>query len=136
MEETLNELQIRIKDTEEEAIIIGGDLNARTANKGTNNWTDSEENENARKSKDQIMDKTGKRLITEIEDKGWIMLNGNWKGDEEGEFTYISTQGQSVIDYGIINFQAEQEVEYFKIEERTESDYLPITIKLNIDYRE
>ena len=60
------------------------------------------------------------------------MLNGNWEGDQGGEFTYIGKQGQRVIDYGMVSFQAGQNIEYFKLEERTESDHLPIALELRL----
>ena len=71
--------------------------------------------------KDRILDKNGKILIEEIEERGRILLNGNWERDQDGEFTYIGKQGHSVIDYGVVNIQAGQHIEYFRIEKRTES---------------
>ena len=64
------------------------------------------------------------------------MLNGNWEGDQDGEFTYIGKQGQSVIDYGVVNFQVGQNIEYFRIEERTESDHLPMALELRVQREE
>lgn len=36
-----------------------------------------------------------------IEDKGCMFLNGNFVGDETGEFTFIGPRGSSDIDYAI-----------------------------------
>ena len=92
-------------------MVIGEDFNARTANRGMNRWVEGEDGETIRKSRDRILDKNGKILIEEIEEQGWILLNGNWEGDKDGEFTYIGKQRQSVIDYGVVNFQAGQNIE-------------------------
>ena len=76
---------------------------------------EGEDCETIRKSRNRTLDKNGKILIEEIEERGWILLNGNWEGDQDGEFTYIGKQGQSVIDYGVVNFRAGQNIEYFRI---------------------
>ena len=59
--------------------------------------------EEERKSKDKVVNKEGKQLLELIEDRGWIILNGNKEGDEEGEWTFEG-KGQrvanSVIDLG------------------------------------
>ena len=34
-----------------------------------------------------------------IENKGWVILNGYARGDEEGEYTFIGARGNTVIDY-------------------------------------
>jgi hypothetical protein len=40
----------------------------------------------------------------EIEENGWEVLNGNKQVDEEGNVPIgISSRGETVIDYGIIN---------------------------------
>jgi hypothetical protein len=41
----------------------------------------------------------GKRLMEWIEENEWEVLNGNKQGDEEGEWTYIGSRGETVIDY-------------------------------------
>jgi hypothetical protein len=56
-----------------------------------------------------------------IEENGWEVLKGNKQGDEEGEWTtYIDSRGLTVIDYGIVNEEAWERVEEFKIGERVE----------------
>ena len=50
-----------------DATVIGGDFNARTANRGANRWV---EGETIRKSSNRILDKNGKLLIEEIEERG------------------------------------------------------------------
>jgi hypothetical protein len=57
------------------------------------------------------------------------VLNGNKQGDEEGEWTYIGSRGETVIDYGIVNEEAWERVEEFKVGERAESDHLEIALR-------
>jgi hypothetical protein len=59
----------------------------------------------------------GKRLMEWIEENGWEVLNGDKQGNEEGEWTYIGSRGETVIDYGIANEGAWEKVEEFRIGE-------------------
>jgi hypothetical protein len=56
-------------------------------------------------------------------------LNGNKQGDEEGEWTYIASRGETMVDYGIVNEEAWERVEEVRIEEKTESDHLEIALR-------
>lgn len=42
-------------------------------------------------------------MLRAIEERGWHILKGNKRGDEEGEYTQVSKQGVSVIDYVLVN---------------------------------
>jgi len=42
-----------------------------------------------RRSKDGKINKEGKKLISFLEERGWGLLNGCTKGDEEGEYTFV-----------------------------------------------
>jgi predicted DNA-binding WGR domain protein len=64
-----------------------------------------------------------------IQENGWEVLNGNKQGNEEGEWTYIGSRGEIVIDYGIVNEEAWERVEEFKVGERAESDHLEIALR-------
>lgn len=64
------------------------------------------------------------------EEKGWSILNGNTEGDEKGEWTYVGARGNSVIDYAITNVMARDEIKKFKVEERIESDHMPLKVEL------
>ncbi|XP_068907834.1 cilia- and flagella-associated protein 251-like [Tenebrio molitor] len=91
---------------------------------GERNW-EEERGYGKRKSKDKV---EGKRLRG-IE-KGWEVLNGNKEGDEEGKWTYIGNRGETVIDYGIVDEEAWERVEEFRIGERVGSDHLPLEISI------
>lgn len=84
--------------------------------------------ENLRRSKDKIINYEGRRLINEIEEKGWIILNRS-KG-ENGEWTYVGENGASVIDYVICNQEAMEEIERLKVGNRTDSDHMLIETTL------
>jgi hypothetical protein len=71
-----------------------------------------------RKSKDKVENVEGKRLMEWIEENGWEVLNGNKQRDEEGEWTYIGSRGETVIDYAIVNEEAWERVEKLTIGER------------------
>jgi hypothetical protein len=81
-----------------------------------------------RKSKDKVENVEGKRLMEWIEENGWEVLNGNKQRDEEGEWTYIGSRGETVIDYAIVKEEAWERVEKLTIGERVESDHLPLEI--------
>jgi hypothetical protein len=71
----------------------------------------------------------GKRLMEWSEENGWEVLNGNKQGDQEGEWTYIGSRGETLVDYGIVNEEAWERVEEFRIGERAESDHLEIALR-------
>ncbi|KAJ3638335.1 hypothetical protein MTP99_001713 [Tenebrio molitor] len=64
-----------------------------------------------------------------IEAKRWEVLNGNKQGNEEGEWTYICSRWETVIDYGIVNEEAWERVEELCIGERAESGHLEIALR-------
>lgn len=45
------------------------------------------------------MNSEGRRLCKFIGKRGWHIMNGCTKGDEQGEWTYMDKTGSSVIDY-------------------------------------
>ena len=110
-------------------IIVGGDFNARTGENGS--IEEEIEIGGKRKSKDKTINNEGKKLIQMTERAGLYLLNGNHEGDEEGEYTYIGGNGRTVIDYVMCNAQAREEVESLSVEERTESDHLPLVVRIN-----
>lgn len=57
-------------------------------------------------------------------------MNGNIRGDEEGEMTFIGKKGNSVIDYMICNAEAWEEINKMEIGDRAESDHRPIEVTL------
>ncbi|XP_024874051.1 trichohyalin-like [Temnothorax curvispinosus] len=129
IKETVKDLRQIIHSPENRRVLIGGDFNARIGDEGTINWENSNR-EIRRKSRDKIKNAEGRTMLELIEEEGWSILNGNMEGDEAGEWTYIGACGNSVIDYGIVNAEAREDIVDFAVEERIESDYLPIRIDI------
>lgn len=84
--EILENIERNIEKREEEHLIIGGDFNARTDDRG---GPREEEGDTwrrktwARKSKDKVINKEGKILIDGIEERGWMIVNGSLGEEEE-----------------------------------------------------
>jgi len=116
-----------MKEHEREDIIIGGDFNIRTGEIGKDR---TEECDIARKSKDKIIGKEGKKFVEMLEEKGWHVLNNRTAGDWEGEYTYVGVRGCSVIDYIVVNEYVQEDVIEFRIGERVDSDHVPLTLEM------
>lgn len=107
-----------IREGEEGNLVIAGDFNARTGEEGR--WNDQEGTEEAeeggkRRSKDEVINEQGRELIRMLEERGWFILNGGKEGDEKGEWTYEKAGGKSVIDYGIVNWEAGKKIGMFQV---------------------
>jgi hypothetical protein len=113
-----------MKENKEEGMLIGRE-NRRKRNKKSGRG----KGDGKRKSKNEVKNSEGKRLMERIEENGWEVLNGNKQGDEEGEWTCIGSRGETVINYGVVNEEAWERVEKFRIGERAESDHLEIALK-------
>ena len=87
-------------------------------------------------SKDKVINNGGKQMINFIENKGWVILNGYTKGDEEGEYTFLGARGSSVIDYIIVNEKVWDKIVEFKIESRVDSDHAPVCAYLRYSDKE
>jgi hypothetical protein len=82
-----------LKENREDCILLGGDFNGRIGDRGARNY-EEERGKGKRKTKDREEIAEGKRLMEWIEENGWVVLNGNKQGDEEGEWTYIGSMGK------------------------------------------
>lgn len=58
---------------------------------------EEEEGEGKRRLKDKVINAEGRKLLDCIEERGWSILNGNIRGDEEGEWTFTGGRGNTVI---------------------------------------
>lgn len=81
-----------------------------------------------RNSKDSKINSEGRRLCNFIKERGWSILNGNIRGDEEGEWTYTGRRRDSVIDYVIGDERTRERVRKIKVEGKADSDHQPITV--------
>ena len=62
------------------------------------------------------------------------ILNGRFPGDKDGQFTCISNDGASVVDYMIASSELFDHIINFKVLDRGESDHFPITCQMKMDY--
>lgn len=83
-----------VEDRERKGVIIGGDFNIRT---GVGGSIGVNEEGNKKFSKDKTIGNEGMNLIEWVGEKGWYIMNGNVKGDWEGDFMYVGPRGSSVI---------------------------------------
>ena len=111
---------------EEGHVIVGGDFNIRIGMEGARLNVEDLTVTRRRVSKDKTISNGGRRMINFIGNKGWVILNGNAKGDEEGEFTFIGARGNSVIDYIIVNDRMWENLIKFKVEDSVDSDHAPV----------
>jgi len=110
--------------------IIGGDFNARTGEEGGKVEGEDWEESRYRKSKDKKVNGEGRRLIECIRERGWWIANGGIRGDEEGNWTYTGSRGESVIDYILVNDEMEEELVKMEIGDNVDSDHHPMIIWL------
>jgi len=53
-------------------------------------------------------------LINFLEERDWRILNGCKKGDQEGEYTFIGGNGNTIIDYIIGDEEVREKVSKFR----------------------
>lgn len=87
-----------------------------------------------RNSKDSVVNSRGKKLVDWFDNRGMLILNGRTLGDEEGEMTFVSKQGEAVNDVCAISYELLDSVSKFSVGSQTLSDHLPIELKLNLRY--
>ena len=85
-------------------------------------------------NKDRILDYKGRYLIELCQSTGLLIANGRLLGDENiGSFTFCSHQGQSTVDYLLLNYSDFETLSHFEILNFNEfSDHAPIAYSLYI----
>ncbi|OXU17460.1 hypothetical protein TSAR_011309 [Trichomalopsis sarcophagae] len=101
----------------DENVIIGGDFNIRIGKEGSLVGSANNEFEmDRRSSKDSIVNNGSKNLTDFCNKRNWSILNGNFVGDEEGNYTFIGARGSTVIDYIIVNEKVRGKVCRFTVD--------------------
>ena len=134
---------IQEKETTSSILCIG-DINARCGNRcdgfessKEGRWWDLQEEEpEARGSKDKETNNAGFELINICKETGLRILNGRTKSDRLGEYTFMGKQGNSVIDYALIDIMSYYKIEDLKIGKDIGSNHFPIELKINTGHDE
>ncbi|EZA56066.1 hypothetical protein X777_03893 [Ooceraea biroi] len=130
IEEKLERLEEWVEGKEEGAkMIIGGDFNARTGSEGGIMMGEEKEEGGGRKSKDGKV-REERILLNFLVEKGWVLFNGNTRGDERGEFTFTGGKGCTVIDYIIGDREIRESVIEMRVTDKIDSDHQPVEVKI------
>lgn len=123
--ETFNQMG-KEENREQEIWIILGAFNARIGHVEKIITGDGQEIK--RKPIDEICNTEGSKMLRWVEEAGLMVLNG----DKEGQWAYHGGGSSTVADYGVVNERAREITESNMVEERIESDHMPLTVKLRI----
>ncbi|XP_023234492.1 uncharacterized protein LOC111634044 [Centruroides sculpturatus] len=111
--------------------LIGGDFNARIGENTDTEFSQNFDNiSNIRTSKDKLLNMDGKALLDFVQDSQLIILNGRLKGDIPAEFTFVSPNGKSTVDYIICSEFMIDYCESLSVLENDLSDHFPIQLVL------
>ena len=123
------------------SILLLGDFNARTGDlqevdslcegsfQQDLQMDDAEcDDQQPRSSLDNTINRYGRRMIQFCRDAQLWIMNGRVNGDSEGEFTYVSYMGKSVIDYALGDKVCLARTKRFLVHTRVESDHMPVSV--------
>ena len=85
----------------------------------------------SRISQDSHINDFGKRLLELCTLFDLQLINGCRSWDNHGNFTFISEQGCSVVDYFLMSSSLLDFVHTFSVEDRIESDHMPVELYCN-----
>ena len=137
--EKLREMKVVHPDSH---VVLLGDLNARTGREAdyiiddsvnwmpNMEWYATDNFDILRKSKDAHVNTFGKSLLNLCKEMDLHILNGRSDSDSEGEYTFVSDQGASVIDYALVPSVLFTQIENFKILLDDISNHFPIALTL------
>lgn len=120
-------------EEKDQCVLIGVDFNARIGLEGSND----EESWNIRKnSKDKMVNSWGREFLELVGVVGGRILNGTMEGDRKDNYTYVGPRKGSVIDYVVINETCQGLVNNFSIDDRVDSDHMPLIVELKFGGKE
>ncbi|UYV68446.1 hypothetical protein LAZ67_5004342 [Cordylochernes scorpioides] len=113
-------------------IVLYGDLNVRTDDLGDfYNFLDTPTLLSAsRASSDPVSSSLSETLVDFFDDNSLTILNGRSTSDRNGNFTFISSQGSSVIDLAVVSSALPENIVDLSVECMPYSDHLPLVLKL------
>lgn len=128
-DEFLN-MQNMLIDLNKENVLLIGDFNVRL---GQNQKCEAILSEmyglsEHRKSQDEKTDGRGLKFLDLCSEYGMIILNGRMNGDENGEFTYISQTGSSVIDLCCASGEWFRHIKEFEVIDKLYTKHMPIVV--------
>jgi len=56
-----------------------------------------------RNNHDKVTDNHGQKLISLCKSTSHVIVNGRFKNDKNGQYTFVSPRGLSVTDYLLVN---------------------------------
>ncbi|KAK7450703.1 hypothetical protein BaRGS_00039886 [Batillaria attramentaria] len=120
--------------------LLCGDFNARTAAESpltiditsfsSNDVLTDRDDVAYRQSQDFTVNDYGSCLLQLCSQFDLFILNGACNGDMDGNYTFISQQGCSVIDYFIISSAVSFLCCHMSVDEKINSAHMPITCRL------
>ena len=122
-------------------LMVAGDLNARIgswdldSDDAFDNACGPEEKDmGSRHSQDTCTNPFGKVLIDFCQTFSCKPLNGNHSGDTDGRFTFVSSQGNSVIDYFLMSAELFSCLDMsFEVGSRVETNHMPLHLTIFMD---
>ena len=122
--------QILEKETDmAESWIVCGDWNVRIGE--LEGGADEKGEWRRRCSRDKVVNIKGREWVEWSRGGGWDILNGCTDGDWQGEKTYSSQLGGSVIDYIMVRGLEREQILEMKVEDVLGSDHFPVCVSLN-----
>ena len=126
-------------------VFVCGDLNGRTAEAADyfeyDKFLDQDllfintSNIPSRCNKDRVLDYYGRYLLDLCQSTGLLIANGRIFGDQNvGKYTFCSHQGQSTVDYLLMNYCDFDLLSHFDILQLNEfSDHAPLTFNFHLN---
>ncbi|CAG5090539.1 Protein of unknown function [Cotesia congregata] len=123
----LEKLDNWIEEEKEKEMLIGRDWNTRIGREGSVRELNKGE---GRWSEDLVVNGEGKAMLSLVEKRGWMVLNGNKGGDKSGCWTFFRGDSKSVVDYGVTNARSWDEIKDIGIGYRLDSDHQPVIVEM------